>query len=304
MSLAGTLPCARRPLKATEVAGTRGRSLAVIAAQLGPALTFFALFFLVPAVILLLYSFYRGGFFDLDRTFTTDNYVESFSDRTYRTVIQNTLLLSFIVAVVVVLLAYPFSYVMTFVFSRKKELLLFLVLVSLFSGYLVRIYAWRTILGSEGIINSALISIGAREEPLKFLLYSKFAVVVTLVNLTLPFAILPLYAAMQNVHKDSIEAARDLGAGRWASFQTIVLPLTIKGGLVAFAFAFVLTAGDYVTPTLVGGQGGVLVGNVIADQFGAAGNLPLGAALGVVTILLALLCVLIVSRALIKVARP
>ena len=109
---------------------------------------------------------------------------------------------------------------------------------------------------------------------------------------------------MQNVSRDAIEASRDLGAGRWISFRTIVLPLTIKGELVAFAFAFVLTAGDYVTPTLVGGQGGVLVGNVIADQFGAAGNLPLGAALGVVTIAVALLiCVLIVSTVAIKVAR-
>ena len=290
-------------MSARESQGIRFRALALTAAQLGPALTFFAIFFLVPATILILYSFYRGGFFDLDKTFTVDNYVESFSDRTYRTVILNTLLLSLIVGVVVVLLAYPFSYYICFLFPRKRELLLFLVLVSLFSGYLVRIYAWRTILGSEGIINSTLISIGARDEPLRFLLYSKFAVVVTLVNLTLPFAILPLYAAMQNVSSDAIEASRDLGAGRWISFRTIVLPLTIRGGLVAFAFAFVLTAGDYVTPTLVGGQGGVLVGNVIADQFGAAGNLPLGAALGVVTIAVALICVLIVSSVAIKVAR-
>jgi spermidine/putrescine transport system permease protein len=287
----------------TDLAATRRRPLLVTAAQIGPALIFFGLFFLVPAAILLLYSFYRGGFFELDRSLTGDNYVEAFTDSTYRRVILNTLYLSTLVAIVVVLLAYPFSYVMSFVFTRQRELILFLVLISLFSGYLVRIYAWRTILGSEGIINSTLVSTGLRDEPLRFLLYSKFAVVLTLVNLILPFAILPLYAAMQNVSKDAIEAARDLGGGRWTSFQTIVLPLTIRGALVAFAFAFVLTAGDYVTPTLVGGQGGVLVGNVIADQFGAAGNLPLGAALGVVSIVLALLCVLVVSRTLIKAVR-
>ena len=172
------------------------------------------------------------------------------------------------------------------------------MIVSIFGGYLVRIYAWFAILGNEGIINSLLKSIGVIHRPLGFLLFSQFAVVVTLVNFLLPFGVLPLYGAMQNIPPETLEAARDLGGGPVAIFRTVLLPLTATGCRIAFAFAFVLASGDYVTPTLVGGTNGLLVGNAISDQFTVQFNWPLGAALAVTMLLVALVVYWLFGRAL------
>jgi spermidine/putrescine transport system permease protein len=125
-------------------------------------------------------------------------------------------------------------------------------------------------------------------KPLRFLIFSQFAVVVTLVNFLLPFGVLPLYGAMQNVPRETMEAARDLGGGPVAVFRTILLPLTSTGIRIAFAFAFVLASGDYVTPALVGGTNGLLIGNAISDQFTIQFDWPLGAALAITTLLIVL----------------
>jgi spermidine/putrescine transport system permease protein len=278
--------------------GRQGAGRRSLAAKLGsPALlvpggVFYGVFFLAPLGLLIAYSFYSVDQVNLQitPTFEFANYRAAGSGALYRDIILRTVLLGLVVAIIVVALAYCFAYIATFVFPRYRELLLFLMLASIFGGYLVRIYAWRTILGNEGLINSFLIWLGVVREPLRFLLFSRFAVVITLVNFLLPFGVLPLYGALQNVPRDALEAARDLGAGPVAVFRTILLPLTATGVKIAFAFAFVLAAGDYVTPELVGGTNGIMIGNVIADQFGVAYDWPLGAALAITT----LGCVLVV----------
>ena len=273
--------------------------------QLAPPALFYALFFVVPLGLLVAYSFFVVDQIDLrvEPAFSLENYRDAVVGGLYRELIARTLITALLVAFIVVALSYAFAYVATFVFPRHRELLLFAVLASLFGGYLVRIYAWRTILGEEGLVNSALSSLGLIEEPLDFLVFSRFAVVVTLVNFLLPFGILPLYSAMQNVPREAIEAARDLGGGPLAVFRTVTLPLTSTGVRVAFAFAFVLAAGDYVTPTLVGGTSGQLIGNVIADQFGVAFNWPLGAALAIVTLVVVLVVYWFAGRVLAFVVR-
>jgi spermidine/putrescine transport system permease protein len=174
---------------------------------------------------------------------------------------------------------------MRFVLQRRGTLILQLVLLSLFSGYLVRIYAWRTILGKQGLLNTTLQYLGLIDEPLDFLIYSQFAVIVTLCGLLLPLAVLPIYSAMLNVSDDVLEAARDLGAGFRHRMRTVLLPMVMPGVTTAFAFAFLLSAGDFVTPSLVGGMQSTMIGNIIADQFrGIGANWPLGAALAFVTI--------------------
>ena len=174
---------------------------------------------------------------------------------------------------------------MRFVFERRARLILQLILLSLFSGYLVRIYAWRTILGKQGLLNAMLQWVGLTEQPLAFLIYSNFAVVVTLTGLLLPLAVLPIYSAMCNVSRDHIEAARDLGSSSCHLIRTILLPMVLPGVRAGFAFTFFLAAGDFVTPALVGGAQSLMIGNVIADQFrGVGSNWPLGAALAFVTI--------------------
>jgi spermidine/putrescine transport system permease protein len=252
---------------------------------------FYAWFFLVPAGLLVAYSFFTVDQIDLQVTPTLSlgNYKAAVTGALYRELLLRTLAVGLLVAVIVLTLSYAFAYISTFTFPQHRELLLFLVLASLFGGYLVRIYAWRTILGGEGLVNSALRTLGLIDQPLQFLVFSRFAVVVTLVNFLLPFGILPLYSAMQNVPRDALEAARDLGGGPLAVFRTVTLPLTLTGLRVAFAFAFVLACGDYVTPTLVGGTHGQMIGNAIADQFGVAFNWPLGAALAIVTLAIVLM---------------
>lgn len=269
-------------------------------AQLGPAAAFYALFFLVPLGLLVAYSFFEvsQASLQVEPAFMLDNYRAAVTGGLYRELIVRTVLLALVVACVVVMLAYPFAYIATFTFPRRRELLLFLVLASIFGGYLVRIYAWRTILGEEGLVNSLLHSIGLIDAPLSFLIFSRFAVVVTLVNILLPFAVLPLYAAMQNVPRDALEAARDLGGGPLTVFRSVTLPLTATGLRIAFAFAFVLASGDFVTPALVGGTDGLMIGNVIADQFGVAFNWPLGAALAIATLFVVLAVYWLVGRAI------
>jgi spermidine/putrescine transport system permease protein len=200
-------------------------------------------------------------------------------------------------AAITVPVAFTLAYLMRFVLARRGELVLQFVMVSLFSGYLVRIYAWRTILGKQGLLNSALLWLGIVREPLDFLIYSNLAVIVTLVGLLLPLALLPLYSGMLNVPRDHLEAARDLGAGRLYLIRTVLLPMVMPGVRTAFAFAFLLAAGDYVTPSLVGGAQSVMIGNIIADQFrGTGSNWPLGAAMAFVVVAVTLAFYLAIAQ--------
>ena len=185
-------------------------------------------------------------------------------------------------ALIVVPIAYILSYIMQFVFPHKATLLLNIILVSMFSGYLVRIYAWRTILGKEGLLNTALIHLRIITEPITFLIFSNWAIAITLVGLLIPLALLPIWSSMSNVSKDHLEVAGDLGSRGFQMHRTILIPMVLPGIGTAFALSFILAAGDFVVPTMVGGTNGVMAGNLIADQFkGLAPNWPLGASLAI-----------------------
>jgi spermidine/putrescine transport system permease protein len=194
---------------------------------------------------------------------------------------------------------------MRFVFEKRAKLLLDLVLVSMFSGYLVRIYAWRTILGRDGLLNSLLLQMGAIDEPLRFLIFSNWAVVITLVGLLIPLALLPIYSSMSNVSREHLEVARDLGSKTIHVHRTILIPMTLPGLKVAFAFAFLLAGGDFVVPGLLGGTQGLMAGNVIADQFrGIGSNWPLGAALAFVVMGVVMAAYMTITGILSHVTKP
>ncbi len=233
----------------------------------------------VPVGVFFVYGFWQTGFFTIERVWNTGNYREVWSDAFYRSLLFRTVATGLLVAAVTVPLAYAVAYVISFTIRRGREAVLLLILASMLSSYLVRIYAWKSILGPGGVINDALERIGAIDEPLGFLLYSRFALVITLVSILLPYAVLPIYASLQNVDRDMIRAGRDLGAGPMESFFRVTLPLSWRGVVTAFLFTFILAAGDYVTPQLVGGRSGLMVGRVVADQFGVASNWPLASAL-------------------------
>ena len=264
---------------------TQDQPPGVSAASLLPAFVVYAVLLVVPLLGLFALGFWRADGFALIPDLSLANYHRILTTGLYRDVLIRTVRVGMITAAIVVPMAFALSYVMRFVLERRGALILQLVLLSLFSGYLVRIYAWRTILGKQGLLNTTLQYLGLIDAPLGFLIYSQLAVVITLCGLLLPLAVLPIYSAMLNVPDDFLEAARDLGAGFWQRLRTVLLPMVMPGVTTAFAFAFLLSAGDFVTPSLVGGMQSTMIGNIIADQFrGIGANWPLGAALAFVTI--------------------
>jgi ABC-type spermidine/putrescine transport system permease subunit II len=252
----------------------------------------------VPLGILFVYSFWQISNFVIVHDWTLDNYRSGLLDGYYLRLLARSLATGAAVGAIAVAVAYPFAYAARFRFTRLRNVLLFAVLLSMFASYLVRVYAFQSILGRTGVINWLLQEIGIVDQPLDFLLFNRFAVIVTLTNVFLPFVLLPIWASMQNVDPASIVAARDLGARPWTVFWKIVVPATRRAALAGFAFAFVLASGDYVTPTLVGGTDGLMIGKPIANSFGLTNNYPLGSALAYSMLLLFALVVLVVPRLL------
>ena len=265
-----------------------------------PGIIFYATFFAIPLGILVLYSFWTQIDFKMHARFTTDHYREVVSTALYRGVFLRTIIVALTTTCIVVPIAYALAYMMRFIFPRGGRILLDIMLISMFSGYLVRIYAWRTILGKEGLLNAALLQLRIITKPLTFLIFSNWSIAITLVGLLLPLALLPISSSMLNVSKDHLEVARDLGSGGMKLHRTIIIPMVLPGINAAFAISFILAAGDFVVPTMVGGTKGVMVGNLIADQFkGLAPNWPLGAALAF-TVLFVLLAIHIAAMRLLR----
>lgn len=288
------------PSRAAEAAGTvssfkspaaakRRRERLGFLARLSPLLVFIALFLLAPIAILFAYSLGYSTAISLSFGLNLSNYTGALSTSIYWSVMIRSLVIGLVTATVCVSLAFPFVYAITLgPLRRRGELFLFAVLLSLFSSYVVRVYAWRTLLGDQGIINKTLELVGIVRQPIGFLLFSPVATVITLVNVLLPFAVLPLYASMIQVDPAVIESARDLGANPVKAVLRIALPLSAAGLNGGFALCFIIAAGDYVTPQLVGGASSQMIGSVIAGQFGVAFNWPLGAALTFVFLILML----------------
>ena len=184
------------------------------------------------------------------------------------------------------LLGYPLAYFLAFHAGSRKELLYQLVIVPLWVSYLVRGYAWKTILGSDGVLNGFLQYLHITHEPVAFLLYSPFAVVLMLTHIYTPFVFLPIYAALERIPRPLIEASHDLGAGSSQTFFRVILPLSMPGLLAGATFAFVLSLGDFLAPLLVGGPSGTMIANVVQSLFGAAFDWPLGAAISVLILIL------------------
>ena len=233
-----------------------------------------------PVVVLFAMSLWTQDFLTLDRTPTLDNFVTAWTDPIYRTLMLRSLKISIIVTLVTVGLAYPAAYYMSFVApDNRKALLVFLITIPFWTSYLMRIFLWKVILGFNGVINGSLLGLGVIAEPLDFILYNQFAVVLTLSHAWLPFAVLPIFVVMEKVNRSYLEAAQDLGDTPFQRFLRITLPLSMPGVVAATLIVFVPTIGDYVTPKLVGGPSGLMIANMIEVQFKNANNAPLGAAL-------------------------
>jgi spermidine/putrescine transport system permease protein len=246
-----------------------------------PPLLWVGLFLLLPYVLMFAHSFWvvRDGVIVHD--WNLHNYGTLFSRPVYAEVLLRTVRIAASVTLCSLVLGYPLAYYLSFHAGARKELLYQLVIVPLWVSYLVRGYAWKTILGSEGVLNGLLQYLHITHEPVAFLLYSPFAVVLVLTHIYTPFVFLPIYAALEHIPRPLVEASQDLGAGYAQTFLRIILPLSIPGLLAGATFAFVLSLGDFLAPLLVGGASGTMIANVVQSLFGAAYDWPLGAAISV-----------------------
>ncbi len=235
----------------------------------------------IPALILLSYSLYV--WFNLEPTgsLTGANYVSALTDPLYRQLLINTVLIAAPTTIISVTGGYLLAYYMNFVQHRGRSVLFALVVSALMASYLVRIFAWRTLLGSSGVVNSLLEGLGLIGEPVGFLLYSKTSAVLAEIALFMPLTGLTFYAALSGISGDYREASWDLGAGSWQTVWRVVLPLSGAAILATTTLIFFLSAGDYVTPVLVGGIDSSTIGTAIATDMGPAGNYGMGSALSV-----------------------
>ncbi len=263
---------------------------------IAPASLVFLGLFVAPLVYFLVISFWSVKARMPRPDLTIANYIATWTE--YGDVLGSTLSIATAIALATTLLAFGFAFVIRFKAGRLGPLLLFVTLITLFGGYLVKIYAWKSILGLDGILNMALTGTGILSEPSGAFIYSTNAVVITLTYFLLPFAVLPIYGALRSIDDATLEAARDLGARPHAVMRDIIVPQCEGGILVAFTLTFLISAGDYVTPRFVGG-GASMMGHFIEQQFSIGFDWPMGSAMSFTVLATSLLLVLVV-RALFR----
>ncbi len=246
---------------------------------LSPTLAVMAFSMCIPFVIMVAMSFWTQVIFDFDTTFTLANYDEVIHRPIYRALLLRSLAISGACTLATVLLAYPMAYFVAFHVRRNKMAWIILMTLPFWTSYLLRVFAWKIILGFNGVINSGLKIIGVIDQPLEFLLYSPTAVVLTLAHAWAAFAILPIYVSLEKIDRSLLEAATDLGDGPVKRFIGVTLPLSLPGVIAASLMIFIPTVGDFVTPALVGGPDGLMIANIVQAQFGRINNWPMGAAL-------------------------
>src|SRR5213080_2986421 len=236
---------------------------------LGPPLAWLAVFFLVPIGIVAAYSF---DVYSLDpgpHGFTLTAWHDFLHSSVYLALFWKSVRMSLTVSAIIVPLAYPLAYYLALSRTKRKYILMLLLIAPFLTSYLLRVLAWKVILGNQGVVNSFLFSTGLRspDHPISQLLYSKFAVMLVLGYIWLPFVALPIFVSLESLDRSLLEAASDLGASRRQAFLRVTLPLSLPGVVAGFLFVFIPTLGEFVTPSLVGGSSGYLYGNQIVDLF-------------------------------------
>ncbi|MBV8073090.1 MAG: ABC transporter permease [Acidobacteriaceae bacterium] len=251
-----------------------------------PPLAWVTLFLLVPYAFLFCYSFWQVRSGAVIHAWTLRNYGELVRNPLYFDVLLRSARIAASVTLLALLLGVPLAYFLSTRVQQHKNLLYQLVIIPLWVSYLVRAYAWKTILGGTGVLNTLLVYCGILHEPAEFLLYSPFAVILTLTHIYTPFVFLPVYASMEHIPRSLVEAAHDLGASNVRTFWSIIFPLALPGVIAGATFAFVLSLGDFIAPLLIGGPNGIMISNIVVSLFGAAYDWPLGAAISLCMLLL------------------
>jgi spermidine/putrescine transport system permease protein len=284
------------PSEAPNQHGGKGLSNISRFGMLAPSTAWLLLFVLAPISILFLYSFWSSENYVIIQKFTLANYRDTFSDPVFRTVMWRTLRLAFLVTATSLLLGYPVAYFIARKVTRWKTFFYLLVIIPMWSSYLVRVYSWKTVLGEQGAVNLLLMKIGILQEPSPIFLYNVFAVYLALVGSILPFMILPIYTSLEKIPKSLIEASSDLGAGFWRTLAQVIFPLSLPGTLAGCTFTFVLVLGDFIASQLLGGTSGILIGKVIYGYFGLAFDWPMGSAMSFVLFAIVFALIAVAAR--------
>ncbi len=276
---------------------SRAKRLVQPLAFLGTPTALLLAFFLAPMLVMLGVALDRGlldggtGF-----NLTLTNFTDVISDPLNRKVALTTFEIATAAMLVQLIVAVPLAYVIAFKAGRwQVPILLFLVLADELNP-MVRIYAWRMLLGREGLINEGLMSIGIISQPIDALLFSQFAVTVVLSTSYLTYTVIPIYGAMKAIDGNVFEAARDLGAGWWTTTRRVLLPLIAPGIFISLLLVYVPLFTDFASPALVGGTSGYMLGNVVNDYVLEAGDLNRGAAMSIIMLVLSALFALVAYR--------
>lgn len=253
---------------------------------LAPPICWFTVFMLIPYAMLFYYSLGSMDYMTFKPGMSASNLIKVFTTEPYLSVMLKSLKLGVITAIGSTVVAYPLAFCLAFHTrsAQAKFMIYLLVIVPWWAAYLVKAYAWKTILGSNGIINSVLLSIGAIDAPLTLLLYNQFSVALTLIYIFTPFAILSIYAQLERIPTTMIEAAKDLGASGGEIFMRLILPLSLPGVVAGAIITFSLSFGDFIAPALVGGPDAVMISNIVVNLLGVAFDWPMAAAIGIVVI--------------------
>ncbi len=257
----------------------------------GPPAVYLLFLFILPLGIMAIFSFRAGTIGAASQQFTLDNYIDFIQNATYHRLLWRSALIAFTISAVSVLFAYPLAYFLVFIAGERRLTFLTLIIVPTWTSYLLRIFAWKLILGSQGLLNTLLLWLGLIEQASSILLYSRTAVVITLIYVWVPFVALPIFAALERIDRNLLEAAADLGCRPWEAFLRVTLPLSMPGVVAGFMFALIPTLGEFVTPLLVGGGQGAMYGNLIQDQFVRALNWPMGSVMSLAMLVMVLLII-------------
>lgn len=253
---------------------------------IAPPFLYALLILAAPLLTILATSFLTDGYLEIIRELTLANYAEVFTDPIVRVVMARSLGVAAVVTLVTVVLAFPVAYFVSFyVRPERKAMWLFLITIPFWTSYLIRVFLWKVILGFNGVVNTTLTGLGIIDEPLTFILYNVNSIVITLAHAYAPFAILPIFIALEKIDRSLLEAGRDLGESRMMTFWRVTLPLAMPGVIAATLIVFIPTIGDYVTPEVIGGGKIPMIANLIQVQMLALDNRPLGSALAVTTML-------------------
>jgi spermidine/putrescine transport system permease protein len=264
---------------------------------LTPLLLWLFLFLVLPYCFILTQSVLTtDDFGKVIYHFNLDSYIKIFTNPLYYETLTRTFIYAIIVALACILLSLPLAYFIAFKVQKHKSFYYTLIVLPFWMSYIVRAYAWKIILGEQGIFNSSLMNLGIIDKPLRFVLYSDFSVILCLIYIFLPFVCIPIYTSFEQISKSLVEASKDLGANSWKTFWKVIFPLILPGVISGGTLALVLTLGDFLAASLLGGPNTLFISNIVQNLFGTSNDKPLGSAVGVVLLVLVFLLLEFSSR--------